>query len=37
MPISTAAYRDRNRPIHLIAVEFSRKTRNLASFEVERA
>ena len=30
-------YRDRNRPIHLIAVEFSRKTRNLASFEVERA
>ena len=30
-------YRGRNRPIHLIAVEFSRKTRNLASFEVERA
>ena len=29
-------HRGRGRPIHLVAVEFSRKTRNLASFEVER-
>ena len=25
------------RPIHLIGVEFSRETRNIAAFEVERA
>ena len=30
-------YRDRGEPIHLIAVEFSRKARNLTSFTVERA
>ena len=30
-------HRGRGRPIHLVAVEFSRETRNLASFEVERA
>ena len=30
-------YRGRGQPIHLIAVEFSRQARNLASFEVERA
>ena len=30
-------YRDRGEPIHLIAVEFSRQSRDLASFEVERA
>ena len=29
-------HRGRGRPIHLVAVEFSRATRNLASFEVER-
>ncbi len=29
-------HRGRGRPIHLVAVEFSRETRNLASFEVER-
>ena len=29
-------YRDRGEPIHLIGVEFSRETRNVASFEVER-
>ena len=29
-------YRDRSEPIHLIAVEFSRKARNLAAFDVER-
>ena len=29
-------YRARGEPIHLIAVEFSRKDRNLAAFEVER-
>ena len=29
-------YRARGEPIHLIAVEFSRKARNLAAFEVER-
>ena len=30
-------YRAQGRPVHLIAVEFSRDTRNLAAFEVERA
>ena len=30
-------YRGLDQPIHLIAVEFSRETRNLAAFEVERA
>ena len=30
-------YRSRGEPIHLIAVEFSSKARNLASFSVERA
>ena len=30
-------YRGRGEPIHLIAVEFSRKARNLASFAVARA
>ena len=30
-------YRDRGQPIHLVAVEFSKQARNLASFEVERA
>ena len=30
-------YRSRGEPIHLIAVEFSSKARNLASFAVERA
>ena len=30
-------YRRPGRPIHLIGVEFSRKERNIASFEVERA
>ena len=30
-------YRGLGQPIHLIAVEFSRKTRNLAAFEVEQA
>ena len=30
-------YRDRGEPIHLIAVEFSSKARNLASFAMERA
>ena len=30
-------YRGLGRPIHLIGVEFSRKTRNVAAFEVERA
>ena len=30
-------YRDRDRPIHLVAIEFSSKARNLASFAVERA
>ena len=29
-------YRARGEPIHLIAVEFSRKARNLAAFDVER-
>ena len=29
-------YRDLGRPIHLIAVEFSRDARNVAAFEVER-
>ena len=29
-------HRDRGLPVHLVAVEFSRETRNLASFEVER-
>ena len=29
-------HRARGRPVHLVAVEFSRVTRNLASFEVER-
>ena len=30
-------YRDRGMPIHLVAVEFSRETRNVASFAVEPA
>ena len=30
-------YRGRGEPIHLIAVEFSRQSRDLASFEVEPA
>ena len=30
-------YRDRGEPIHLIGVEFSRESRNLAAFEVEQA
>ena len=30
-------YRGLGQPIHLVAVEFSRETRNLAAFEVERA
>ena len=30
-------HRRRGRPIHLIGVEFSKKERNIASFEVERA
>ena len=30
-------YRDLGQPIHLIGVEFSRETRNIAAFEVERA
>ena len=30
-------YRDLGEPIHLVAVEFSRKTRNVVAFEVERA
>ena len=30
-------YRRLGLPIHLLAVEFSRETRNLASFETQRA
>ena len=30
-------YRDRNEPIRLIGVEFSREARNQAAFEVEPA
>ena len=30
-------YRGRGLPIHLVAVEFSRETRNVTSFEVARA
>lgn len=30
-------YRESGRPIHLVAVEFSRDARNLVSFQVERA
>ena len=30
-------YRDRGEPIHLIAIEFSRETRNLVGFETARA
>ena len=30
-------YRDRDEPIHLVGVEFSRDTRNIVAFEVERA
>ena len=29
-------YRDLGQPIHLIGVEFSRETRNIVAFEVER-
>ena len=29
-------YRGRGEPIHLVAVEFSRDTRNVVAFEVER-
>ena len=32
-----AKYRDRGEPIHLVGVEFSRRTRNLVGFEVGRA
>ena len=32
-----AKYRNRGEPIHLVGVEFSRKTRNLVRFEVDRA
>ena len=32
-----AKYRDRGEPIHLVGVEFSRRTRNLVRFEVGRA
>ena len=32
-----AKYRDRGEPIHLVGVEFSRRTRNLVRFEVDRA
>ena len=28
-------YRDTGEPIHLVAVEFSRETRNVTAFEVE--
>jgi len=30
-------YRSADVPIHLVAVEFSRETRNVTTFEVERA
>ena len=30
-------YRSPGQPIHLIAVEFSKEARNVATFEVERA
>ena len=30
-------YRDLGEPIHLIGVEFSRETRNIVAFDVERA
>ena len=30
-------YRDLGEPIHLVGVEFSRETRNVVAFEVERA
>ncbi len=30
-------YRGAEAPIHLVAVEFSRETRNVMTFEVERA
>ena len=33
----TEADRDRGEPIHLIGVEFSRESRNLAAFDVEHA
>ena len=33
----TDKYRDLGQPIRLIAVEFSKDARNVASFEVERA
>ena len=29
-------YRGRGEPIHLVAVEFSRQSRNVVAFEVER-
>ena len=29
-------YRGRGEPIHLVAVEFSRESRNVVAFEVER-
>ena len=32
-----AKYRSRGEPIHLVAVEFSRETRNLVAFEVATA
>ena len=30
-------YRDSGQPIHLIAVEFSKDTRNITAFEIARA
>ena len=30
-------YRDRGEPAHLIAVEFSKESRNLAAFDIEQA
>ena len=30
-------YRGLGQPVHLVAVEFSRETRNVAAFDVERA
>ena len=35
--VARAKYRERGEPIHLIAVEFSRESRNLAAFDVEQA
>ena len=35
--VARAKYRERGEPIHLIAVEFSKESRNLAAFDVEQA